>query len=112
MGRETARRFRDKALMKSVLAAAGLPCARHLLAESAADARDFAAHVGFPLVLKPPAGAGAKNTYRVDSLVALEEALELFRPHADAPVLCEEFMTGEEYSFDSVFVGAAPSGIR
>ncbi|MDH3254711.1 MAG: ATP-grasp domain-containing protein, partial [Acidobacteriota bacterium] len=108
MSREIARRFRDKALMKSVLAAAGLPCARHRLAVSATDARDFAASVGFPLVVKPPAGAGAKNTFRVNSSTALDEALELFRPHSDAPVLCEEFMTGDEHSFDSVFIAGRP----
>jgi len=38
----TARNFRDKAQMKSVLRAAGVPCARHRLADSAAAASGFA----------------------------------------------------------------------
>ena len=38
----TARNFRDKAQMKTVLRAAGVPCARHRLARSATDAADFA----------------------------------------------------------------------
>ena len=38
----TARNFRDKAQMKSVLRAAGVPCARHRLADSAAAAAGFA----------------------------------------------------------------------
>jgi len=59
----TARNFRDKAQMKSVLRAAGVPCARHRLADSAAAAASFAQEVGFPLVVKPPAGAGAKSTF-------------------------------------------------
>ncbi len=62
----TAGNFRDKAQMKTVLRAAGVPCARHRLASSAADATNFAERVGFPLVVKPPAGAGAKSTFRLD----------------------------------------------
>ena len=56
----TARNFRDKAQMKSVLRAAGVPCARYRLADSAAAAASFADEAGYPLVVKPPAGAGAK----------------------------------------------------
>ena len=59
----TAGNFRDKARMKTVLRAAGVPCARHRLARSATDAADFARLAGFPLVVKPPAGAGAKSTF-------------------------------------------------
>src|SRR5204863_479821 len=62
----TASNFRDKAQMKSVLRAAGVPCARHRLADSAEAAEDFARVAGFPLVVKPPAGAGAKSTFRLD----------------------------------------------
>ncbi len=49
-----------------MLRAAGVPCARHRLADSAAAAASFAEEVGFPLVVKPPAGAGAKSTFRLD----------------------------------------------
>ena len=73
MGVEAARNFRDKARMKSVLRAAGIPCARHKLAMSEADAWECPAALGFPLVIKPPAGAGAKNTFRVDGPDALRE---------------------------------------
>src|SRR5918997_1162622 len=62
----TARNVRDKARMKEVLHAAGIPCARHRLVTSPDDAFAFAAAVGFPLVAKPPAGAGAQATYRLD----------------------------------------------
>jgi pyruvate carboxylase len=56
---EVAERFRDKALMKDTLRAAGIPCARHQLARAPEEALRFAAEVGFPLVVKPPAGAGS-----------------------------------------------------
>jgi biotin carboxylase len=42
----TAHNFRDKARMRSVLRAAGVPCARHRLADSARSAAAFAGDVG------------------------------------------------------------------
>ena len=100
----TARNFRDKAQMKTVLRAAGVPCARHRLAASAADAQGFAAEVGFPLVVKPPAGAGAKSTFRLDDQGDLTAWLDTIPPSPDQPALIEEFLTGEEGSYDSVMV--------
>ena len=100
----TARNFRDKAQMKSVLRAAGVPCARHRLADSAAAAAGFAAEVGFPLVVKPPAGAGAKSTFRLDDAEDLRVWLDAAPPAPDRLALLEEFLTGEEGSYDSVMV--------
>jgi D-alanine-D-alanine ligase-like ATP-grasp enzyme len=105
---EAAANFRDKARMKTVLAAHGLPCARHRLAAHADDARAFAAAVGFPLVVKPPAGAGARNTFRVEDARQLEATLAAAPPSADRPALLEEFMTGEEHAFDAVMVDGVP----
>ena len=100
----TAHNFRDKAQMKSVLHAAGVPCARHRLAGSAAAAAGFAAEVGFPLVVKPPAGAGAKSTFRLDDAGDLRAWLDAAPPSPDQLALLEEFLTGEEGSYDSVMV--------
>ena len=108
MDAETAKNFRDKARMKSVLRDAGLPCARHCLAASKKDARDFAKKVGYPLVVKPPAGAGAHGTHRVANDVELDQALALAPPSAEAPALLEEFVTGDEYSFETVSIGGKP----
>jgi len=96
--------FRDKARMKDVLRAHHLPCARHAQVESYVDAIAFAERVGFPLVLKPLAGAGAISTYRVDDAKALGEALEMTRPSATAPVMVEEFITGTEHSFETISI--------
>lgn len=101
---ESARRFRHKALMKSTLRDAGLPCARHALATSTEEARSLAEDVGFPMVVKPPAGAGAKSTFRIDSAGDLDEALDLFRPSEDSALLMEEFLVGQEHSFDSIVI--------
>jgi D-alanine-D-alanine ligase-like ATP-grasp enzyme len=102
---DAANNFRDKARMKTVLAKAGLPCARHLLATHPEDPFTFAHDVGYPLILKPPAGAGARATYRCDDEISLGECVSAMRPSAAQPVLVEEFMTGEEHSFDSVVLG-------
>ncbi len=104
MGVETARNFREKARMKTVLRQAGIPCARHRLAHDSQEALAFAAEVGFPLVFKPPAGAGARSTFRVDDEAAFWQGLEMSKPTSETPVLIEEFVTGREYSFDCVFV--------
>ena len=105
LGAEAALNFRDKARMKTVLEKAGLPCARHRLATHPEDAFAFAHEVGYPLVLKPPAGAGARATYRCDDEKTLGECVSAMRPSPQQPVLVEEFMTGEEHSFDSVVLG-------
>jgi D-alanine-D-alanine ligase-like ATP-grasp enzyme len=101
---EAARNFRDKATMKAVLERARLPCARHRLASAVADARAFVAEVGLPVVVKPPAGAGAVNTFRLDDAAELERYLARHPPSADRPVLLEEFLQGEEHSFDAVLI--------
>jgi hypothetical protein len=102
MDAATARNFRDKAQMKSVLRAAGVPCARYRLADSADAAAAFAAEAGFPLVVKPPAGAGAKSTFRLDDAEDLRVWLDAAPPAPDRMALVEEFLTGEEGSYDSV----------
>jgi hypothetical protein len=104
MGPATARNFRDKAQMKTVLRAAGVPCARHRLADTADSAQDFAQEVGFPLVVKPPAGAGAKSTFRLDDAEDLRAWLGTAPPTPDRPAMIEEFLTGDEGSYDSVMV--------
>ena len=96
--------FRDKSRMKDVLRAHRLPCARHALVERYVDAIAFAERVGFPLVIKPQAGAGAQSTYRVDDATALGEALELAQPSVLAPVMLEEFITGTEHSFETISI--------
>ncbi|MFT4540815.1 MAG: formate-dependent phosphoribosylglycinamide formyltransferase (GAR transformylase) [Planctomycetota bacterium] len=97
--------FRDKARMKTALREAGLPCARHATAESAAEARTAAEKIGYPLVAKPPDGAGAKATIRVENPEQLASYLRSAPPRVGKPLLLEEFVQGREFSFDSVSLG-------
>ena len=108
MSVSVARNFRDKARMKDVLHEAGLPCARHRLAGDAAAALAFAAEIGYPLVLKPPAGAASQATYRADGPDTLRLALDTMQANAANPVLLEEFITGDEHSFDTFSLEGRP----
>lgn len=98
---EQANNFRDKARMKALLRQAGLPCARYRLAASESEAWDFVREVGYPLVAKPPAGAASQATYRIEGPDALSEALRASAPGPGREVLLEEFVTGDEFSFDA-----------
>lgn len=100
--------FRDKARMKDALRAAGLPVARHKLLGSRADAEGFAEEVGFPMVLKPPAGMGAKATFRVSSREELHRAIAGMHVSTNAPVLAEEMLVGREYSFETITIDGRP----
>jgi len=105
MGAEVARNFRDKSRMKDVFTAHGVPCAGHGVATSAQQASSIAGRLGLPVVVKPPAGAGARSTFRIDNADQLAAWLHVDPPSAAAPALLEELVTGAEHSFDSVAIG-------
>jgi hypothetical protein len=102
---QTADLFRDKARMKDELRRHGLPCARHRLIKSWADAESFVAEVGLPLVLKPPAGMGCKATWRISSVEELRAALRSLHASPENPALAEEFLRAREFSFETITVG-------
>lgn len=102
---ETADLFRDKARMKEELRRHGLPCARHKLIHSWADAEAFVAEVGLPLVLKPPAGMGCKATWRVKTVDELRGALQAIHASPSNPALAEEMLLGQEHSFETITIG-------
>jgi hypothetical protein len=105
---DTADVFRDKAKMKDRLRAAGLPVARHRLIHGVHDAAVFESEVGYPMVLKPPAGMGAKATFRVRSREELLGGVAGLGASAANPVLAEEFLQGEEGSCDTLTIGGVP----
>jgi formate-dependent phosphoribosylglycinamide formyltransferase (GAR transformylase) len=102
MGAEAGRNFRDKARMKSVLQAHGLPCARHALAHSVDEARAFTRAVGYPVIVKPQAGSGSRGIYRLSRAEDLADCLRSMPPSEKRPLMLEEFVVGEEHSFDSI----------
>lgn len=99
-----ANRFRDKSEMKDVFRANDIPCARHTLAESADEAIAFADQVGFPVVVKPPAGAGSIATFKADDEASLRDAVASAAPRHGDPALIEEFIVGDEYSLETISI--------
>lgn len=97
---------RDKPSMKEVLRGAGVPTAASTAAHSAAEVRDFAARVGYPLIVKPRAGAGASGTVRVESAAELDGALAGFGSAESIAV--EEFVEGHEAFYDTLSINGEP----
>ena len=104
MSANTLLNFRDKGVMKDRLTEAGVPCARHRRVETTQAAREFAAQVGYPLVVKPVDGVGARETHQCESFEEFEEVLESDPPSQDKPLQLEEFVCGQEHTLDSVSV--------
>ena len=100
----TAYLCRDKPAMKEALRKAGVPCAQSTRATTPQEARDFADAVGFPLIVKPPAGAGASGTYRVRDAQALERVIAESGLADGQPVAVEEFIEGHEGFIDTVTI--------
>jgi hypothetical protein len=89
----TAYLCRDKPAMKEVLREGGVPCARSMGSRDAEAIFTFAREVGYPLVVKPRAGAGASGAERVESDDELREALDRAGVGRGADVAVEEFIT-------------------
>ncbi len=105
---ETAFLCRDKPAMKEALRQAGVPCAESIGSGSADEIEAFAARVGYPLILKPRAGAGASGTYRVDDDAALAQTLREMGVGGEdgrgVDVAVEEFIEGHEAFYDTITI--------
>ncbi|HET9627772.1 MAG TPA: hypothetical protein VFP84_40720 [Kofleriaceae bacterium] len=104
---DTVRGFRDKQLMKERVAAAGLRVPRAVRVRTVAETRAAADQIGFPLIVKPIAGAGSADTYRVDDGPGLDAVLA--RMHHVKEASCEEFVAGDEFTFDTVSIAGVPA---
>ena len=99
--------FRDKQLMKDRVAAAGLRVPRAVRARTVAETRAAAEQIGYPMIVKPIAGAGSADTYRADDAAELDAVLARVRHVPE--VSCEEFVDGDEYTFDTVSIAGVPA---
>jgi formate-dependent phosphoribosylglycinamide formyltransferase (GAR transformylase) len=98
----TAYLCRDKPAMKEALRQAGIPCARSTGVTSADEARAFVAQVGYPVILKPRASAGAAGTYRVADDAGLAAALQDSGVNDGAGAALEQFIEGHEGFYDTI----------
>ncbi len=92
--------FRDKERMKQLLDAAGIRTPRHESSGTVSGVWAAAERLGFPLIVKPIAGAGSADTYRVDSAVELDDILPMLRHVPQVSV--EEFVDAEEFTYDTI----------
>jgi biotin carboxylase len=107
MSVDTVRGFRDKQLMKERAIAAGLRVPRSARVRSSAEAHAAAAAIGYPLVVKPISGAGSADTFEVGSDRELEQTLA--RTQHVRELSIEEFIDGEEFTFDCVCIDGKPA---
>lgn len=107
MSVDTVRGFRDKQIMKERVKAAGLRVPRSKRVTTESEVRAAAEEIGYPLVLKPIAGAGSADTYRIGSKQELDAILPKMRGVSECS--CEEYITGEEFTFDTVSIGGKPA---
>jgi hypothetical protein len=94
--------FRDKDLMKEKVAAAGIRTPKHKSAKSAQGVRAAVKKIGYPVIIKPIAGAGSMDTYRANDAAELKAAIAKLG-HIDE-VNVEEFIDGEEYTYDTICI--------
>ena len=95
--------FRDKERMKQVLDAAGIRTPHHYRCTTATSVREAVSRIGYPIIVKPIAGAGSADTYRVDSAVELENVLPKLVWLDEVSV--EEFVEASEYTYDTICAG-------
>ncbi len=105
MSVEQAWAFRDKGRMKEIVEKAGIRTPRAERSTTVAGCRDAAERVGYPLIIKPISGAGSLDTHRIENDAELEAALPRLG-HIDE-VSVEEFIDGEEFTYDTVCADGA-----
>ncbi|MFG1653009.1 ATP-grasp domain-containing protein [Micromonospora sp. NPDC049275] len=98
---EEALTFRDKNVMHRRATELGVPVARSCRPETVGAVAEFAAEVGWPVVIKPYAGWACGDTHRVDSAEDLARVWPLIADDRH-DYRVEEYVRGAEYHVDSL----------
>lgn len=104
---DSALAYRDKLVMKELLAAAGVPVAPFAAVDDASALLGFADGQGLPLVLKPRRGASSVGVEVVPDEAALRRILETCPDLADdrpAHLMAEALVPNEMFNVDGVVV--------
>lgn len=94
--------FRDKEVMKQILDRNGIRTPHHYRCHSRDQIEQAIERIGYPVCIKPIAGAGSADTYRIDDQQQLASILPRMGHLSEVSV--EEFIEAEEYTFDTVCV--------
>ncbi|MEU9855173.1 biotin carboxylase [Streptomyces sp. NPDC047974] len=108
-GQRTAQlaKFRDKYLMASAVAEAGLELPEFELATDEATVLDFAGRFGWPVIVKPVMGSSSEGVAKLDG----PEELASLRLD-DGPMMVQRFHPGLIYHVDGVFTGEEIRHVR
>ena len=90
---------KQKSKMKQIFIRAGIDVAPGLVTRTHAEAAQFVAEVGYPVVAKPDTGVGASGTYKLHNDADLAQ---FFATKPAADYLLEAFVSGALYSFDGL----------
>jgi hypothetical protein len=104
MNGHVAQNFRDKDVMHRVAEACGIPVARSRPVTCKQDLYALGAEVGWPIVCKPTAAAGAHGFARLDGPKAVERVWPTFAQQTTT-YRAEEFIEGPEYYVDALVRG-------
>lgn len=99
---DTVRRALDKSRLKSTLKTAGLNTPDYEVVANLHEAQLFARKIGFPIVLKSPAGSGALATFVIHSEDDLKNATQL------GALLAEQYINGQELCVDTITIDGEP----
>jgi formate-dependent phosphoribosylglycinamide formyltransferase (GAR transformylase) len=94
--------FRDKEVMKQLLDAAGIRTPHHYRATTARQVVEAAETIGYPVIVKPIAGAGSEHTYRIESREQFDGILPRIRSVTEVSV--EEFVEGDDMTYETICV--------
>lgn len=97
----TAKNYRIKQRMKEVLEKARIPVAQYLKIESEEEAQKALKKLGLPMVAKPPAGAAAQQTFRINNEAEWEKFIAEKVRDQETPWLLEQLLVGQEGSCDT-----------
>jgi hypothetical protein len=110
MGVDAVLGFRDKQLMKERVKAAGLRVPKSERVRTAQETLEAAERIGYPVIVKPIAGAGSADTYKVSSPAEMEAIIKRMQHVTEAS--CEEFIDGEEFTFDTICIAGKPAYVN
>ncbi len=96
---------RDKTIMKEFMRKHGIPCAMSASADSAEMLAKVCHKIGYPVIIKPRAAAGAAGTWRVNSDAELAHVIPQCGVQRGESVAVEEFIEGHEGFYDTLTVG-------
>ncbi len=88
-----------KSGMKKIFLEAGIPTARQHIVSDLRSGKEFAAQVGYPVIVKPDIGVGANGAAKLDSEAELTAFYAALPP---VPYVMEEFLSGDICTYDAV----------